>query len=88
MLDSFGREIRYLRVSVTDKCNLSCTYCKPRPVKTLRHEDMLSIEELVSVVRAFCRLGVDKVRVTGGEPLLRKGVVAFCEQSRRSVAKP
>ena len=80
MLDSFGREIRYLRVSVTDKCNLSCTYCKPRPVKTLRHEDMLSIEELVSVVRAFCRLGVDKVRVTGGEPLLRKGVVAFCEQ--------
>lgn len=80
MLDSFGREIRYLRVSLTDKCNLACAYCKPRPVKTLRHEDMLSIEQLVGVVRAFSRLGVDKVRVTGGEPLLRKGVVAFVEQ--------
>lgn len=80
MLDSFGRDIRYLRVSVTDKCNLACTYCKPRPVKELRHEDLLSIEQLVFVVRAFCNLGVRKVRVTGGEPLLRKGVVAFVEQ--------
>lgn len=80
MLDSYGREIRYLRVSVTDKCNLACVYCKPRPVKQLRHEDMLSIEQLVEVVRAFRGLGVEKVRVTGGEPLLRHGVVAFVEQ--------
>lgn len=80
MLDSFGRQIRYLRVSVTDKCNLACAYCKPRPVPKLRHEDVMSIEQLVEVVEAFRTLGVDKVRVTGGEPLVRHGVVEFVRQ--------
>ena len=67
-------------MSVTDKCNLACAYCKPRPVPKLRHEDVMSIEQLVEVVEAFRTLGVDKVRVTGGEPLVRHGVVEFVRQ--------
>lgn len=79
MLDAFGRNIRYLRLSVTDLCNLSCRYCKPRPVPKLRHEDLASIDELMSFLDAFAALGFDKLRLTGGEPLLRKGLAALIE---------
>ena len=78
MLDSFQRPITYLRVSVTDKCDLRCVYCMPAEgVQTLRHEDVLSFEEIVEVVRAAVSLGVAKVRLTGGEPLVRRGIVAL-----------
>ena len=75
MIDPFGRNITYLRVSVTDRCNLRCDYCKPpEGVKLLRHEDILSFEEIVDVVRIAVEMGVTKVRITGGEPVVRRNV--------------
>ena len=76
MYDRFDRRIHYLRVSVTDRCNLRCTYCMPAEgVPLMRHQDLLAFEEIADVVRAAVDLGVDKVRLTGGEPLVRKGIV-------------
>ena len=78
MIDSYERTIRYLRVSVTDRCNLRCRYCMPSDgFKMLRHEDILSFEEMAEVVRTAVELGIVKVRVTGGEPLVRRNVVGF-----------
>lgn len=75
MKDQFDREISYLRVSVTDLCNLRCRYCMPDGICQKQHEDILSFEEIVEIVSAAAELGVRKVRVTGGEPLVRKGCV-------------
>lgn len=76
MRDPFGREIAYLRVSVTDRCNLRCRYCMPpEGVEWVPHREILSFEEIAEVVRAAVGLGVEKVRLTGGEPLVRRGVV-------------
>lgn len=78
MFDRFDRKIDYLRISVTDKCNLRCAYCMPEEgVPMLRHEDLLTLEELAEVARAAVDLGVTKVRLTGGEPLVRKGIAAL-----------
>ena len=78
MFDSFDRRIDYLRVSVTDKCNLRCVYCMPEEgVPALRHEDVLSFEEIRDVVQTAVAMGVTKVRVTGGEPLVRRDVVTL-----------
>lgn len=75
MYDSFNRHIDYLRVSVTDRCNLRCTYCMPAEgITLLRHQDVLTFDEIAEVVRHAVELGVNKVRLTGGEPLVRKGV--------------
>ena len=75
MFDSFGRELKYLRVSVTDRCNLRCVYCMPAEgVKLLRHEDILSFERIAEVARVAAGLGFAKLRLTGGEPLARKGL--------------
>jgi GTP 3',8-cyclase len=76
MYDSFKRKINYLRISVTDRCNLRCKYCMPEDgVKLLQHNDILSFEEIVDVTRIAVNMGIDKVRITGGEPLVRKGIV-------------
>lgn len=75
MRDQFDREITYLRVSITDLCNLRCRYCMPEGVCQKRHEDILSFEEIVEIVTAAAALGVKKVRITGGEPLVRRGCV-------------
>lgn len=76
MLDTLGRNISYLRLSVTDKCNCRCVYCMPAAgVPQRSHRDLLSFEELRDIVAAAATLGVRKVRVTGGEPLARRGVV-------------
>ncbi|RLD82302.1 MAG: radical SAM protein [Bacteroidetes bacterium] len=76
MLDRYNRKINYLRVSVTDRCNLRCTYCMPESgIKLMTHKDILSYDEITEVVRTAVDLGVDKVRITGGEPLVRKGIV-------------
>lgn len=76
MRDSFDRSIRYLRVSVTDRCNLRCSYCAPSgPLRRLRDEELLSSGDVARIVRAAVGLGVDKVRLTGGEPLVRPGLV-------------
>ena len=75
MLDGEGRLIEYLRLSVTDRCNCRCTYCMPAGgVPMLGHKDILSFEELTEVVAACAQLGVRKVRLTGGEPLVRHGL--------------
>lgn len=76
MLDRFNRKINYLRVSVTDRCNLRCKYCMPpEGIKLVSHDDTLSFDEIVQTVSHAVSIGVDKVRITGGEPLVRKGVV-------------
>jgi cyclic pyranopterin phosphate synthase len=76
--DQFERSINYLRISVTDKCNLRCVYCMPaHGVPLMRHEDVLSFEEIAEVAKAAVKMGVIKVRVTGGEPLVRRNVVTL-----------
>lgn len=76
MKDSFGREINYLRISLTDRCNLRCRYCMPEQgVSKFLHEEMLTLEEIYEIAKAFVDLGVNKLRFTGGEPLARKGIV-------------
>ncbi len=76
MIDPHGRTLSYLRLSVTDRCNMRCDYCMPpEGVTLLGHDDVLSFEEIVAVVRAGVALGVTKVRLTGGEPLVRRGIV-------------
>ncbi len=79
MQDTFGREINYLRLSVTDKCNLRCRYCMPASgVEVRSHGEMLSEEEMLRAVRVCAALGVKKVRVTGGEPLVKKNILSIC----------
>jgi len=78
MRDRHGRTITYLRLSVTDLCNLRCFYCMPsKGVVKLEHEDVLRLEEQAEVVRAAAELGVTKVRITGGEPLVRRGLLGL-----------
>lgn len=81
MTDQFGREINYARISVTDRCNLRCRYCMPEcGVKKLPHEEILSLEEILRVAKIFSLLGIKKIRLTGGEPLLRKNLpLLICE---------
>ncbi|MCX6267555.1 MAG: radical SAM protein [Bacteroidetes bacterium] len=81
MYDRYNRKINYLRVSITDRCNLRCIYCMPAEgVKLLDHKDILSFEEIVLVIREAVTLGITKVRITGGEPLVRKGVISLIEK--------
>ena len=75
--DSFGREITYLRLSVTDRCDLRCTYCMAEEMTFLPKKDVLSLEELQHISRAFIDRGVRKIRVTGGEPLVRRDIMAL-----------
>ena len=74
MRDGFGREIDYLRVSITDRCDLRCRYCMPQGgVASLSHSDVLRYEELVRLAGIFARLGIRHLRLTGGEPMVRAG---------------
>ena len=76
MKDSFGREINYLRISLTDRCNLRCEYCMPeKGVKKVSHNDILTLEEMYEIIKVFVDLGINKIRFTGGEPLVRLGAV-------------
>jgi GTP 3',8-cyclase len=78
LYDQHKRRIDYLRISVTDRCNLSCVYCKPRAgMKVLRHSEILTYEEICRLVALAVRLGITRVRVTGGEPLVRRGIIDF-----------
>jgi cyclic pyranopterin phosphate synthase len=88
LLDSLGRPLRDLRISVTDRCNLRCTYCMPREIfdaghTHLAHADILTFEEIERLARLFIRLGVRKIRLTGGEPLLRRGIERLVEKLAR-----
>lgn len=79
--DSFGRNITYLRISVTDLCNLRCKYCMPEEgITKVHHSDILSIEEIEKIAKVFVKLGVKKIRLTGGEPLLRAGILDIVER--------
>lgn len=81
MYDRYNRLIDYLRVSVTDRCNLRCTYCMPAEgVDLLEHKDILSFEEIVEIIHTAVGLGITKVRITGGEPLVRKNIVSLIEK--------
>lgn len=80
LIDSFNRQISYLRLSVTDRCNLRCTYCMAEDMTFLPKSRVLSLEEMAQVGQAFVDLGVEKIRLTGGEPLVRNGVVELAEK--------
>lgn len=76
MKDRYGRKINYLRISVTDLCNLRCKYCMPEDgVEKINHDDILTVEEIIKIADTFSKLGVDKIRLTGGEPLVKKGIL-------------
>jgi GTP 3',8-cyclase len=78
MLDRFNRRINYLRISVTDRCNQRCYYCMPEDgVKFIKHEDILSYEEIAEITAELVELGINKVRLTGGEPLVRRGIISL-----------
>ena len=84
MYDRFKRHINYLRISVTDRCNLRCTYCMPADgIKLMSHDDILSFEEIVEFTKMAAQNNITKVRLTGGEPLVRKGIVELVEMLSR-----
>jgi len=75
LVDRFGRTVNYIRLSVTDRCDLRCVYCMPEKMKFVPRTQLLTLEEMESIGRAFIGLGVDKIRITGGEPLVRKNII-------------
>lgn len=84
MIDTYGRDINYMRVSITDRCNLRCVYCMPGDgIEKRSHLDIMSFEEIEEVVGAAATLGISKVRITGGEPLVRRGVTGLCAAIKR-----
>ena len=84
MLDKFGREITYLRLSVTDLCNLRCRYCMPEEgIPKKDHAAMLTEDEMILAVEAAASLGITKLRITGGEPLVKKNILSICRRAAR-----
>lgn len=84
MLDSFDRNIHYLRISVTDRCNLRCIYCMPEEgVELVPHNAILSFEQILAIAETAVKLGIDKIRLTGGEPLTRKGIADLVAMLRK-----
>ncbi len=84
LMDSFGRRITYLRISVTDRCNLRCVYCMPEDgISLLNHDEVISYEDILRLVGILSNHGVNKIRITGGEPLVRKGLTGFIENIGR-----
>ena len=82
MIDRLGRNISYLRISVTDKCNLRCRYCMPEDgVCKKDHVEMLTEDEIIMAVEAAAELGITKIRITGGEPLVKKNIVSICRRT-------
>lgn len=84
MADRYHRNITYMRISVTDLCNMRCQYCMPEyGVEKKPHEELLSFEEIVAIVKASVPLGIEKIRITGGEPLVRNGIIGLVEQIKQ-----
>lgn len=80
LIDNFGRHVTYIRMSITDRCDFRCVYCMDEEMTFMPREQLLTLEEIAFLVRAFCELGVEKVRITGGEPLVRRNVDWLIEQ--------
>lgn len=81
MIDNYNRQINYLRVSVTDKCNLRCRYCMPEEgVPHREHKDMMTVDETFMAIKAAAELGISKIRITGGEPLVKRGIINLCRE--------
>ncbi len=87
LIDSFQRKISYIRVSVTDRCDFRCTYCMPEDMKFLPKKDVLSLEELDRLCNTFIDLGVKKIRITGGEPLVRKNIMQLFNSLGKKLGK-
>lgn len=83
MKDQFGRDIHYMRISITDRCNLRCKYCMPNGIEALPREEILTGEEIEELARLGAELGIDTLRITGGEPLVRKDVVALTARLKK-----
>ena len=82
MIDRLGRNITYLRISVTDKCNLRCRYCMPEEgICKKNHADMLTEDEIIGAVEVAASLGITKLRITGGEPLVKKNILSICRRA-------
>ncbi len=80
LVDKFGRRVTYVRISITDRCDFRCVYCMDEEMTFLPRAEILSLEEISAVARAFSELGVGKIRLTGGEPLIRKGVMSLVDE--------
>jgi cyclic pyranopterin phosphate synthase len=79
LIDNYNRQIDYLRISITDRCNLKCYYCTPLPqYQNLKRRDILSHEEILKLTQAAVLAGISKIRLTGGEPMVRKGMLELC----------
>lgn len=86
MIDRWDRKIDYIRISVTDRCNLRCIYCMPEEgVPSLPHEEILTYDEILRLCRCFLKSGIDKVKITGGEPLVRKDIASLVGQMKTQV---
>lgn len=83
MRDGYGRDINYMRISVTDRCNLRCKYCMPENPQFLTHADILSYEELLRICSAAVNSGITRFKITGGEPFVRKGIVYFLRELKK-----
>lgn len=80
LIDRFGRTVNYVRMSITDRCDFRCVYCMDEEMTFMPREQLLTLEEIVYLLRAFCELGVEKIRITGGEPLVRRNVDWLMQQ--------
>lgn len=80
LIDAFGREVNYVRISVTDRCDFRCVYCMAEKMQFLPREKVLSLEEIARIAKTFRQLGTDKLRITGGEPLVRRDVIKLFQQ--------
>lgn len=84
MIDRFGRDITYMRISVTELCNLRCRYCMPEDgICKKSHEEMLTEDETITAIEAAASLGIKKLRITGGEPLVKKNIISICERAAK-----
>ena len=82
LVDGFGRTVRYVRLSVTDRCDFRCVYCMAEEMTFLPRAQVLTLEEMATLSRAFVELGVEKIRLTGGEPLVRRGIEGLVQTGR------
>ena len=85
MKDQTGREIDYMRISITDRCNLRCKYCMPGDIETTDMANLLTYEEIVKVTETAVSLGIRHVRLTGGEPLVRRGCVELVKKIKKYI---